>query len=281
MTDKRNTMTDKRNTMTDKRYYTLPDGSSVPSVTTILDAVGKPQLIEWAARIERAAVLAAADETFYNSPADLPPAVFRAQLEGRLPSNGYHKVILDSAAAIGSEVHAAIEAYLGGAGITRLTSPEASNAFQAWRAWHKTASLHVHLSESTIWSRTYSYAGTLDLLGDVTVNGIRYTEVVIDWKTSSRIRPENEMQVAAYGAALHEMGHTRSVPSGLIVRASKDGSNVETHLVPPEQMRRAFSAFLAAKTLFDFITPPHVNQILPTKTVRPATGPAFGFAGVA
>ena len=272
-------MTDKRNTMTDKRYYTLPDGSSVPSVTTILDAVGKPQLIDWAARLEREAVCAAADEVFNSSPADLPPAVFRAQLEGRLPSNGYHKVILDSAAAIGSEVHAAIEAYLGGAGITRLTSPEASNAFQAWRAWHKTASLHVHLSESTIWSRTYSYAGTLDLLGDVTVNGIRYTEVVIDWKTSSRIRPEAEMQVAAYGAALHEMGHTRGVPHGLVVRLPKDGSPAETRLLTPDQMRRAHAAFLAARTIFDYVTPAHVNQILPAKTSRPAAGPAFGFAG--
>lgn len=264
--------------MTDKRFYTLQDGSSVPSVTTILDAVGKPQLIDWAARLEREAVCAAADEVFHSSPADLPPAAFRSRLAERLSSRGYHKIVLEHAGAIGSEVHTAIEAYLGGAVVPPLSSPEAMNAFSAWRRWAQGAHPVVHLSESTVWSRAYSYAGTLDLLADVTVDGVRHRDVVIDWKTSSRIRPENEMQVAAYGAALHEMGHTRSVPSGLIVRAPKDGSNVETHLVPPEQMRRAFSAFLAAKTLFDFITPPHVNQILPTKTVRPATGTAFGFA---
>jgi hypothetical protein len=65
------------------RFYSIPndDGTVIkmPSVTTILSAISKPQLVPWAAAQERAAVSAAAADLYAdiaNGP-HLPPRMSR------------------------------------------------------------------------------------------------------------------------------------------------------------------------------------------------------------
>src|SRR5690348_12313582 len=94
------------------RWYELPDGSRLPSVTSILRVVAKPALVTWAARVERALVVEAAA----NLHEDLPPGgvkmsrpAYIASLLRRVGSQQAHQRALAKAGDIGSQVHARIE----------------------------------------------------------------------------------------------------------------------------------------------------------------------------
>jgi len=111
---------------------------------------------------------------------------------------------------VGSEVHAAIEAYLkreiarnsDGEGHFDLTDPvysklsrQAMHAFNAFNSWYKENKVQPLFLELTVWGERF--AGTCDFLG--LYKGKLY---VIDWKTSKKFYPEMRYQVAAYRSTL-------------------------------------------------------------------------------
>lgn len=233
------------------RFY-LIDGESLPSVTHILQCIGKPALINWAANQERTLVSDAAAD-LYEDLAKLPTPMSRttyiATLQGRVGKQKAHRRELEKAGEIGTQVHQLIEWNLRKQ-LGQTVGPEprvvddARWALMAWQDWAQSCDLIPMYIEQKVFSRVHGYAGTMDLLAKV--NGI---DTLIDFKTGKSIYAEAFLQNVAYQVALTEMGH-HSAAQGMIVRLPKVQTDpaFEVGTVPP--VADLFPVFLAVKQLW-------------------------------
>lgn len=212
----------KRENRSGSRWYTAPNGTEYPSVTTILSVIAKPALIAWSAKVEREMVMNVSAQ-LYDDVAGTPKMsrmAYMNTLQARLGKEKAHSKELAKAGDLGSQAHSLIEWTLK-AGMMEQPGPspkisdKATWSFMAWEDWKKTVNLKpVHI-EQTVWSDRYGYAGTMDLLAYV--NGVL---TVLDWKTGKAVYPEAHLQNAAYRHAIREMGHG-DAQQGLIVRLPK------------------------------------------------------------
>lgn len=267
--------------------HTLPDGTQLPRVTSILDAISKPALVNWAARLEREHVVSVVDSIIAQG-----GSLTAASLLSNLGAFA-HEMEVGEANAIGSAVHKRIEwllmrelghvmgpkPFLTGSGLV---------AYNAWRRWRTTVDLKPIFIEQRVWSRRYGYAGTMDLFCTMTLPGVGTVHALPDWKTSKRIYGEAGLQNAAYAEALVEMGHApvgTDAIHGVIVRLPKDESHpdaeVEIKVFPPETHALRFARFLAAFEIFRFQREETSNfkpVELPAPTRPVPTGDEFAFA---
>lgn len=166
------------------------DGRSVPGVTTILGRMAKPALIQWAAdmaveHIERNAGSHAGELV-----------VSRDLLAGARIA---HRTIRDTAADIGTAVHAYADALLTGKPPEASTSePETlgRKAFDKFLAEHRVEPI---ATERMVFSLNNWYAGRTDLFAKI--DGKKAT---LDFKTSKAIYVEHWLQATAYDIALDE-----------------------------------------------------------------------------
>ena len=243
------------------RFYMTPDGTKLPSVTNILGCIGKPALINWAAKVERELCIEAAAnlwEDVPTSPKKMSRTAYIATLNDRLGKTKAHQRELAKAGDIGSEAHALIEWNLRSelgqkVGPQPRISDKATWAFMAYEEWRKGAGLVPKAIEQTIWNPVHGYAGTLDVLGTVTLGGAPHV-AVLDWKTGKAIYAEALLQNAAYVRALIEMEHLSEPVHGLIVRLPKTETDpdFEVKVIPPEEHHELFLTFLAVKALWDW-----------------------------
>jgi hypothetical protein len=255
------------------------EGRLLPSVTTILNAINKPALINWSAKVEREAIYAAAGKLWDDLPvnAALDRADFLALLDERVGPQKASDRKKNQAAEIGTQVHELAEWTLRTqlqqkVGDKPIIAEPAEWAFMSWEDWHKKANLVPERIEQTIWSNIHGYAGTLDVYGTTNMPGKRRGEkgmvddwdypllgprvkVVTDWKTGKGIYPEAILQIAAYGEALIEMGHAERGLCGLIVKVPKivGDPDFETRFVTAEEMTAAHKVFLAVLELWKFL----------------------------
>jgi hypothetical protein len=244
------------------RLYTAPDGSELWSVTTKLNILAKPQLVAWAAKMEREFVLEAATDLFSEAPAELSPPSFRLILEQRLGSKKAHQKELERASGIGNQVHHYIENELGGRlgrppkEVEKLV-PEAVVAFAKWQDWEREREFEpIHL-EQQVYSLVHGYAGTLDMIARYTRQDGKKVLALVDWKTSSGIYLEYLLQIGAYHAAIREMGHFRDEElDGLIVKIPKSKDDTEVRVVELPHLdivERYIPAFLKVNAVFDAV----------------------------
>jgi hypothetical protein len=242
------------------RFYQTPDGE-FPSVTTILSSIGKPALINWAAKTEREFVLEAA-ANLYEDAHDTPKMArptFITTLLSRLGKEKAHTKEIAKASAIGSQVHALIEwtmraKLLQKVGPAPSISPKGMWAFSVFEKWSSRVGLKPFLIEQTVYSSTYGYAGTMDLLAE-----IEGKLTVVDWKTGKAIYLEAHLQNAAYRHALREMGHG-DAEQGIIVRLPKDEKDPEPQAVVAGTMpdgsimpeRELLDIFLGVKRTWEY-----------------------------
>jgi len=209
--------------------YSLPDGTRVPSVTTILGRFKESAaLIHW------------------------------AWTQGKKGLD-YRKT-RDDAAGIGTQTHEAIEQWFADGKDPMLLSPEAETAFGAFRAWFDAEELTAIAPEVKLVSGEHEYGGQFDLLGEHPEHGL----VVCDWKTSASVYPDFLAQLAAYQRLVCENGieDGEKVPkgtmanSGLILRLDKKTGLPEPHFFSGAQLdcgweyfRHALSLYRAAEAL--------------------------------
>ena len=233
-----------------KRFYQVGD-NQYPSVTTILQVIGKPALINWAAKMERELVLKSSADLYEDCP--LNPRMSRTgwitTLQSRLTKEKAHQKELKKAGDIGSQVHKLIEWGLKAemcydAGPAPAVCDAASWAYMSFQDWRKSVKLKPLFIEQVVWSNLYGYAGTLDLIAE-----IEGKVTVIDWKSGSGIYAEAYLQNAAYRHAIREMGHHDPV-AGLIVRLPKIQTDPEFEVkeAPPE--KECMEVFLNAMRLW-------------------------------
>lgn len=243
------------------RRYRTPEGEEYDSVTSILSAIGKPALINWAAKTERELVIEAAANLWEDVPTGkkMSRPAYVATLAERIGKTKAHQRELTKASEIGTEAHALAEwnlrEQLGQkVGPQPRVSDKAQWAFMAFEDWRKAWMVQPRLIEQAVWSTQHRYAGTMDLYGECAAPGIGAIVACTDFKTGKAIYPEAVLQVTAYIRALIEMGHAEPPVYGLIVRFPKVETDpeFETRLITPAEQDASFPVFLAVKALWDW-----------------------------
>lgn len=235
-------MTTPRNSTTTKsgRTYTWGD-ESFTSVTTLLGALSKPALVNWAAKM-------VAEYAVDNGPEIL--ALAKADREGAIRAlKGSPWQKRDEAADLGTHVHDQIEARILG------QTPAAPPADVAQRVAYFDAFCDDYqpafeAAEATVYNRAAGYAGTLDSIA--VIGGERF---IIDVKTTkSGVYPEHALQLAAYahaefiGAPDGTEVPLPNIQAGAVLWISPRG--YEFHRVRIDQ--QVFAYFCAIATAWEF-----------------------------
>jgi hypothetical protein len=219
-------------------------------VTTILSCIGKPALINWAAKVEREMVMAVSTDLYLEPRAKkLTSTQWQIALMSKLGSTKASQKELTRAGDIGSEVHSLVEwtirtELMQKVGPSPKIRDAAQWAFMAWEDWKKSVHLKPIAVEQVVYSKQYGYAGTLDLLAEV--NGVL---TVIDWKTGKAVYGEAHLQNAAYRWAIREMGHG-DPRQGIVVRLPKNTEDPEFEAVVADDEAQSFDTFLHVMELW-------------------------------
>lgn len=218
--------------------YRLPNGERVPSVTTITkrfsDSGG---LIRWA---------------------------HQRGLDGEDIDE-----IKDTAGAIGSAVHDAVEAFVCGSSeeearavVDRLELEadrgRAVDGFAAFLAWWEMLRPEIVATEQPLVHERWRFGGTLDAIGRV-----RGDLCVLDWKTSNgTIYSEYLSQLAAYSLLWREgvwnvdgtwvkPGEGQQIAGFHLLRFSKNTGGFSHFYLPAKRMEPALSHFLLLRRAYE------------------------------
>jgi len=177
-------------------------GRVVPGVTTVLKKLDKPGILQWAV-----------DNTSAYAVANIDALLNRTEEQGYgflrwywkrdpLASDdqdirNYSNGVLNDAASLGTLMHDWIAAEHDDLPYPDVTfAPEYFWEMVAqWDKWKSEHQVKPLLTETTLWSEEYGYAGTADGLWEV--DGVN---MLIDVKTSRNVWDEHFMQLAALGA---------------------------------------------------------------------------------
>jgi len=142
-------------TVDGKRYYVAPSGQRLPSVTTVLGAMKKKEIMAWRRRV------------------------------GEAEANRVSKL----ATGRGNRVHTLAEKYLMNESIEwKKEMPDAIEMFQSIVP-HFDKINNIHYMEQALWSEKIGLAGRVDLIAEW-----EGKLSVIDFKTSKRIKTEDKIQ---------------------------------------------------------------------------------------
>jgi hypothetical protein len=190
------------------------NGNEYPSVTGVLNIVGGGKtnaLIIWARRealkLAEREIISELEKGNQLTSYSLNEILARAD---RQPDK-----IKDAAADLGTRIHAAIDAYIAG-NVPELDA-ETTPGFQNFLTWLKGAGLDIVMGDTAVVSEQHGYGGRLDSVA-VDRDG-KY--VLLDWKTSNKLREEYPLQVAAYAQAFYETYGVK-IERAIVVRFGKD-----------------------------------------------------------
>ena len=170
-----------------KRYYILPDGSKLPSVTTVVGAKKKQGILEWRARV------------------------------GEEEANRISK----QATSRGTNVHTICENYLNNKqDYMKGIMPDAVEYFLSIKPYLNNID-NIHYQEAALWSKKVGMAGRVDCIGEY-----EGELSVIDFKTASRAKRREDIheyfwQTTAYALMYEEM-IGRPIDNLVIIMAVKD-----------------------------------------------------------
>lgn len=225
-----------------------------PSVTTILGKAAKPALVPWAAKVTAEQAVSMTRSGALQALVEMDEAAAVAALKDA-PRNQR-----DTAGNVGNLVHEALEAWATGSEAPPLTGPAAE-------AWAHLVVLLDRLevsplhAEATVYGATddpaQAYAGTCDLVADVTLPKRGRVRVALDLKTNKGgAYPEAAWQLAAYRAATHlvdDRGEVLAMPGtegALVLTARPEGAAA----VPVDTGPEALAVFRALRVIHEQTT---------------------------
>ena len=154
-----------------KRYYTLEDGSRLPSVTTVIGAQKKQAIMEWRKRV------------------------------GEEEANRVSK----KATSRGTNVHKLCEQYLNNeTGYMAGAMPDSVEMFLSIKPFLNKIN-NIHYQEAALWSKQLGMAGRVDCIGEY-----EGELSVIDFKTSKKVKSHEDIedyfwQTTAYSLMYEEL----------------------------------------------------------------------------
>lgn len=224
-----------------RKPYTLPDGTEVPSVTTILreDGDGKEGLMGWAFKIGkegkyptlRAARMAAANAG----------SIVHALARCRMFDRPYVRAIENELVrfTFPAEEDQWPETYL----VAPEVAAKADESFKGFEGWLSTTNLKPVAPEAKVYSIRHRYAGRLDLLAML---GDELD--LLDFKSAKAFYGSMLLQVAAYRAAWEEMHPDLPVRR---VRIMRWGDQADRHEHVFEDTSTALEMFLHLRQIHD------------------------------
>ena len=171
-----------------KRFYVLPDGTKLPSVTTVVGAKKKQAILEWRKRV------------------------------GEEEANRISK----QATSRGTNVHTICENYLNNKqDYMKGVMPDAVEYFLSIKPYLNKIN-NIHYQEVALWSKQLGLAGRVDCIGEY-----EGELSVIDFKTASRAKKRDDImdyfwQTTAY-ALMYEELIGAPIHNLVIIMAVKDG----------------------------------------------------------
>lgn len=227
--------------------YRLPSGENLMSVTTILsNGIPKPALVNWAAREVAASAM---DSLPRLIKASRDPAK-RTEATRWLQNAANQK--RDTAATLGSEVHAHIEAKILGQPIPE-PSADCVPFLEQLAAFEADFSPKWEASELVVANRTDGWAGTLDWMAYIAAIGPLL--IMGDTKTGKGVYPEAGLQMAAYRRAeclFLKDGSELPMPatdSAVVLHIRPEGYR----LVPVRSDDTAYATFLHARDIAQWV----------------------------
>jgi hypothetical protein len=173
----------------DQHIYRL-DGARLKSVTTICGQMGKPQLIDWAARTAAEYAVDHWDNLSLQSPSSRRQEIGQA-----------HNLVRDRKASSGTAIHAMAEALLRGDPVQ--VPPSMAGKVEGLAKWIELSGITVHWAERPVWTAPDpdydlpGYAGTFDAIVAHPQLGVG----LVDWKTGKGVYGDAAVQLAGYRAA--------------------------------------------------------------------------------
>ena len=216
-----------------------------PSVTTILNVLNKPALVEWGVRCacdyvyDNLKLLTAGDSFSVQD-------VFKIVEQARTA----HDRTRQEAADIGTEAHDWLHAYWLSV-IQRTDVPKMpesgpiNNCVTAVRDWisqHKVRPLAVEVPQ---YSRKHKICGRSDFIGLVDDE-----PSVLDYKSTKFIYPEVALQMCPYGK-MHEEELGLLPETRWAIRMDKITGEFEDRRYPPESFNDDWDTFLAVFKIYD------------------------------
>lgn len=219
-----------------KHKYTYQN-EVVPSVTTILSIINKPALVAWSANTAVASVAEAIEPGKSYDEIEL-----QRIFESAKKAHTRQKV---DAGNIGTFIHEWIEKYIHNERPKMPVNPSLREAVEQFLDWKNTNKVEFILSEQVVFSKKYSYIGTLDFI--CTIDGKPY---IGDTKTSNAIYPEYFLQTSAYRQAREEEFPNEKYCGQVIVRVGKSGDFETKTLNKKADHVDNLSTFLHARDLY-------------------------------
>jgi hypothetical protein len=259
----------------------------VPGVTTVLEMIDKPALMQWAANSTVAWLLAkfpanddlrkilldAYERVKTKIPwddldqyfKDVQLSISAAELaklcnEARFNYRAISKDATDVGHAAHEWLEILIKRHLSGERgfhVVLPTEDRAKRCVQAALNWMGKHNFKPLSSERKLYSRKYSYAGTMDWDGMVTGCGdpkccgfSGEARVLGDFKSSNGLYDEYRMQLAAYLYAVEEEFPDEHHTAGIILRLGKDTGDFDTMVMNREEMETDFNGFLGTLQMY-------------------------------
>lgn len=226
-------------------YYKDGNGNRIPGVTTILgDGVPKPALINWAANATAEWAVDHFDELVEMSPANRLKAL-----------QGARYATTDKAKERGTEVHRYGERLVKGEKVTGIPD-ELRGHVEGYARFLDKFEVDPILVEASIVSYRYGYAGTLDLIAEITDHTGERKRLLLDAKTNEKgIFGETALQLAGYRYAdnyLDQDGTEKPMIEvdgcgAILIRS--DGAE----LIPCQSGPAEFKAFRIAAAMRDIV----------------------------
>jgi hypothetical protein len=226
-------------------YYVDANNHRIPGVTTILgDGVPKPALINWAASATAEWAVDHFDEL-----TEMAPAARLKTLQGA------RYAVTDKAKKRGTEVHGYGERLVKGEKVTGVPD-ELRGHVEAYVRFLDRFEVDPILVEASVVNYRIGYAGTLDLIAEITDEKGQRRTLLLDLKTNEKgIFGETALQLAAYRYAekyVDADGVEHDMPEvegcGAILISSDDAQLIPT-VSGPEQ----FKSFRIAAAMRDIV----------------------------
>lgn len=220
--------------------YYLPDGTKVPSVTTVLGKFKDPGgLIWWACE--------------------------QGQKNPNVPVRDALYGTKDKDTDIGTGVHLMVEQHIKGGDPLRVVTDllkdgmvsaegvkKMRSGFKAYLAWERMTRLKITHQEIQLVCPEYRFGGTPDAIGLIDKQ-----PCLLDWKTSKAVYPEMLVQIASYGyLAKHGLLQNEDyrpldidVSGYHLVKFSKEHGDMSHHYFP--DLTDAWEQFKRLRECFD------------------------------
>jgi hypothetical protein len=234
-----------------KRLYQWgPTGERFWSVTTILNAVPKPALVNWAAKM--------AAEFAVENVDQITALVRKGEPEAAVALvKGAPWRSRDRAAAVGTHVHELVSAMILGTPWDDWPE-ELSPYLENFLSFVSDYDVTFEASECQIYSRAEKYAGSFDFIATIpriAEAGYAGPKVIGDVKTGKGVYAEAALQMAAYAAAdFIGLPNDTEVPmpqvdAGVVLHLRPDGYA----LIPVRVDREVFQSFLYTREMFRWL----------------------------